>query len=75
MKVNVKNNTEKEALIDPMVIDDDATFAQKKKDWEMIFLMCPEQADILIAEFREKGPEMGKAKISISYENTSETPA
>lgn len=72
-KVDEKNNKE---LIDPMIVDDDETTAAKKKTWDMIFLLCPEQAEALIKAYNEKGPEgLSKAKLIIAYENPSETPA
>ena len=73
---NFKKGINEKDFIDPMIVDTDETMAEKKKTWEMIFLVCPEQADLLIKAYNENGPEaFSKAKITIAYENTSETPA
>jgi hypothetical protein len=62
-------------LVDPMLVEDDEALAKKKETWNMIFLLCPNQADALIAAYEEKGPEaLSKAKITIAYE-TEETTA
>ena len=64
------------SVVDPMIVDDDKTMASKKKTWDLIFLLCPDLAEVLIKEYDEKGPEdLSKAKIMIAYENISETPA
>ena len=62
-------------LVDPMVVEDDESLAKKKETWNLIFLLCPEQAEALIQAYNEKGPEaLSKAKVTIAYE-TEETPA
>ena len=62
-------------LVDPMLVEDDEVLAKKKETWNMIFLLCPNHADALIAAYEEKGPEaLSKAKINIAYE-TEEAPA
>lgn len=66
---------DKEALVDPMVVEDEEVLAKKKDIWNLIFLLCPNQADDIIKAYEEKGPEaLSKAKITIAYE-TDETPA
>lgn len=80
MKPNNKNseiednkNTEK-TLVDPMVVEDDSVLAKKKSTWDMIFLLCPEQAESIIKAYEEHGPEaMSKAKIIIAYETDEAT--
>lgn len=73
--MNEFEKDENKNLIDPMLVEDDETLAKKKETWNMIFLLCPNQADALIAAYEEKGPEaLSKAKIVIAYE-TEETPA
>lgn len=60
----------------PVYISTEAEIKDKKKVWDMIFLLCPDQAETLIKAYEEKGPEyLSKAKITISYENTPEAPA
>lgn len=63
-------------LIDPMVVEDDEVLAKKKNTWEMIFLLCPEQAETLIKAYNDKGPEaLSKAKVVIIDYDAEETPA
>ena len=73
--MNEFEKDENKNLVDPMLVEDDEALAKKKETWNMIFLLCPNQADALIAAYEEKGPEaLSKAKIVIAYE-TEETPA
>ena len=70
-----ENENKKETLIDPMIVEDDENLDKKKEMWNLIFLLCPDQAEVLISAYNEKGPEtLSKAKITIAYE-TEETPA
>lgn len=70
-----EKDVNKKDLVDPMLVEDDEALAKKKETWNMIFLLCPDQAESLIAAYEEKGPEaLSKAKIIIAYE-TEETPA
>lgn len=73
---NENENKKKETdLIDPMIVEDDESLDKKKEMWNLIFLLCPDQAEVLINAYNEKGPEaLSKAKITIAYE-TEETPA
>lgn len=65
----------KKDLVDPMLVEDNEALAKKKETWNMIFLLCPDQAEALITAYEEKGPEaLSKAKVIIAYE-TEETPA
>lgn len=62
-------------LIDPMIVEDEEVLAKKKDIWDMIFLLCPDQAECIINAYNDKGPDaLSKAKITIAYE-TDETPA
>ena len=81
-KINIKideekfNNDNNKSLNEPMIIDDDASFAKKKEIWEMIVLLCPELADVIIASYNEHGPgPMSKAKITIDYRDENSAPA
>jgi len=67
--------TNESNLTEAMIIEDEKVTAKKKETWDMIFLICPNQAEVLIKAYEEKGPEfLSKAKIIIESE-PAEAPA
>lgn len=71
--MNTENkNTEvkKTEGIDPFMVEDDQSKAEKSKAWEEIFLRCPEFADFVIDFYKAYGEE-GLNDLIIMY-NTKE---
>lgn len=59
-KMNTENkNTEvkKTEGIDPFMVEDEQSKAEKSKAWEEIFLRCPEFTDFMIDFYKEYGEE------------------
>lgn len=56
----------KHDLNESIIIEDDKTTSKKKEIWDMIFLICPDQANAIIEAYDKYGPEiMSKSKITI----------
>lgn len=72
-KMNTENKNievKKTEGIDPFMVEDDQSKAEKSKAWEEIFLRCPEFADFMIDFYKEYGEE-GLNDLIIMY-NTKE---